>query len=874
MEIIDIHKKRRYPGVYSFATEQENIFFGRDNDISKLLTQIEVEKQVLLYSKSGIGKTSLINAGIIPRLPQNFETIKIRFFAYNKTISPTERIINVLKDKYPNIYNQEHKIIDKLIEHKNIKKTLWYYIKKLQLYPTDKIFLFIFDQFEELFSYPDEEQKQFKNQYHELISPRVPDIFSNLIEEKLDTQPDFFDTKSFKNIHEPLDFKTVFVIRSDKLSLLNRLSDKIPNIQKEFYELKPLTKNQAEKAIVMPALDKSETFETKSFTFEKNALDKIIEQLTITKNTENEIVTQPIETTQLQIVCQRIEKNIANKKSENFENSLIIVTENDIPDFKDIFLDFYNSAIASLPEKEQQELARKLIENELIRNNQRISLDGRICTDFIMQSSLQKLVDTHLLKPEPNTTGGYNYELAHDTLVEPILELQKIRKEKEIQARLEAERKEEQRKAKEKEELLKKSEELLKLLVEGKMTANTLWEHFEFEAKNELVFCQFEAARKFYNFARLSPDLPNQQTIEIQKFAAQMDILVDCNNKALEHFRHFRYHAAENEYRKILAFLPNDEIIQRRIFYCQNPVFSLNNFVLIKGGSFMQGSKKPEPTKNIEFDLLYDEGALSNETPHKVILSDYKINKYQVTNEEYAEFITIFGSDKVKEGKYKDEPLIDNEWFGLQKKGKLWIFENNYEKHPVVRISWFGATEFCKFWNVQLPSEAQWEFAARSGGKLYKYSWGNEEPKGVEPLGKNEKGEDVRKYGNIADECLHRTLPHFTDIVNGYDDGFAVTSPVGSFEANELGLYDMSGNVWEWCQDIYNTKYYQECNNKGIVTNPICEENGLFRVSRGGSWRYNTAVCRVAFRGSDALGYRNGVLGFRLAINLSDNETR
>jgi len=77
-------KFKRYPGIYSFSQEQKDIFFGRDNDIEKLLILIEVENQVLLYSKSGIGKTSLLNAGVIPKLPKNYEVINVRFYAYNQ----------------------------------------------------------------------------------------------------------------------------------------------------------------------------------------------------------------------------------------------------------------------------------------------------------------------------------------------------------------------------------------------------------------------------------------------------------------------------------------------------------------------------------------------------------------------------------------------------------------------------------------------------------------------------------------------------------------------------------------------------------------------------------------------------------------------
>ena len=91
--------KRRYPGVSPFTSDQKNIFFGRDNDIKKLQKLLSLRKQVLLYSKSGIGKTSLLNAGVLPKFEKKFTIIKIRFFAYNdeKSESPIAKTVNAIK---------------------------------------------------------------------------------------------------------------------------------------------------------------------------------------------------------------------------------------------------------------------------------------------------------------------------------------------------------------------------------------------------------------------------------------------------------------------------------------------------------------------------------------------------------------------------------------------------------------------------------------------------------------------------------------------------------------------------------------------------------------------------------------------------------
>ena len=215
------------------------------------------------------------------------------------------------------------------------------------------------------------------------------------------------------------------------MSQLNRLRDRIPNIQKSYYELLHLNKQQAAQAIIEPA-QKDGDFISPKFTYEQAALDKILNYLT--KNN-----TQTVETTQLQIICQRIENNIIN-----CTDARPCVCTHEIPDFKNIFFDFYNDAISKINSTHQAS-ARKLIEDELIRNMQRISLDGNICTDYIPDTELQKLVNAHLLRAERNTVGGFSYELSHDTLIEPVHEAAEKRRLKEEEAKTEAERQEELR---------------------------------------------------------------------------------------------------------------------------------------------------------------------------------------------------------------------------------------------------------------------------------------------------------------------------------------------------------------------------------------------------------------------------------------------
>jgi formylglycine-generating enzyme required for sulfatase activity len=170
-------------------------------------------------------------------------------------------------------------------------------------------------------------------------------------------------------------------------------------------------------------------------------------------------------------------------------------------------------------------------------------------------------------------------------------------------------------------------------------------------------------------------------------------------------------------------------------------------------------------------------------------------------------------------------------------------------------VSWNDATAYCQWLSqktgktYRLPTEAEWEYAAGNGAKHYKYSWGSYVPSGSENV------------GNVADETSHPKYGKWTNTgFDGYRDGYFFAAPVGSFQPNELGLYDMTGNVWEWCNDWYDKNYYS--NSPG--SNPKGPSSGSDRVRRGGSWNNSAANSRVAYRSNDTPDYRSASMGFRL----------
>ncbi len=279
------------------------------------------------------------------------------------------------------------------------------------------------------------------------------------------------------------------------------------------------------------------------------------------------------------------------------------------------------------------------------------------------------------------------------------------------------------------------------------------------------------------------------------------------------------------------------------------------HLVRIEAGDFYMGNEDSvvKLTKLFPYaDKVYFEDAANR---HLVkITNPYFLGKHEVTVGQFRSFVEATGYQTEAESDGKGGYGIRSDFSSEQSPIYNWKSPgfSQTDDHPVVNVSWNDAVKFCDWLSQQegesyrLPTEAEWEFACRAGTQT-RY-WNGSEPEGL------------AKTDNVADRDMKARYPNSKNSLVA-SDGFAHTSPVGSFDANPWGLHDLHGNVLEWCSDVYGNY------STAPVSNPLGPINGPHRSVRGGSWCNLASYCRSAIRHNVRPGHRSYNLGFRVALS-------
>lgn len=485
-------KTDRYPGIKAFERNQANLFKGREKETENLYKFIKAGNCVVLFSKSGLGKSSLLNAGLSPLLIKSgYMPVSIRLqpIKGDKTDTPLAIVKANLKPfagKIPVASSPEE-------ETENLP--LWEYVKSSSL-PLGFTPVLLLDQFEEFFYNSEPDKIQFLNQLKELLHfeppVRILDWYKKIPVTERTTEQIAWCTQPA--------VKVVIAIREDRFGELNSISTIIPNIMSTLFKLEPLSSENAKEAIEAPAGLEEPEYIARAFGYDPVARDLIIKKLSAGKTY--------LETTQLQIVCSQIESDV--KKMQATVTTRIVVTADFFggeQGIDSLIRNFYNLQIDKLPEEIEKKIAekttevvenkapektpekmpdelikknaRELIETKMVLNSKRVLLSGdqlkyyliyyfkKEAVSFNLPRSTRKteerfymfyaekiidaLLDLRLIRGDFREDQRI-YEISHDTLLSPINEANKVRSR-------EAERMQRKKEEEKQEKLLKDAKE-------------------------------------------------------------------------------------------------------------------------------------------------------------------------------------------------------------------------------------------------------------------------------------------------------------------------------------------------------------------------------------------------------------------------------
>ncbi len=792
----------RYPGARSFRDDpiDSELFFGRDSEVKEFTHKVLSNRLLVLFGKSGLGKTSLLQAGTFPKLRNaNYLPLKIRL---NRSSVDTTTL---LSDAVAEACKEQ-----KIDYTPGRDEGWWEFFKTASFWKGNSWLtpVIILDQFEEIFTLQNQARRQ-------KIAAEIGQLVNGGIPERVREKRR--KGRELEYSEKPPEIKIVISLREEYVGALQELFPQVSNILNERVRLSPMSREHAELAVITPAAVEDNRFKTAPFEYQKETLDHLFEFLC---NNEGEI-----EPFQLQVLCQHIEGQVQNKRETEEVTKVGTSYLGDRKQMESVLQDFYRSAINKLPAGKAQRDARELCEFGLLSEGGfRESLSGRrIKKEYgLNEPQLDILVDARLIRREPHL-GGYAYELTHDSLAKPVMRNRPVRLPKRFwyvavgilvtiltvataiswkqyteaeKARLDTV------KAKEEETAQR---EIIAENYRGLLDKTQQHENNILMLKDELnqarILTNTGNDQKIATLQKKNEQLNEKNELlsaELQTLQDSAELLIDKNTQLVQ-----AQSAEEVKRLKNQIVLLEQKVIKGATNVRDDPSSNTSGIpvpkmVTVPAGSFRMGSS-PKEMRKVAFKRPFE------------------IGQYEVTFEEYDTFAIAEGHKLPEDGGWG--------------RGNL----------PVINVSWHDAVAYTDWLSSKtkgktctLPTEAQWEYAARAGTK--------------------------RAYGipadtNGSDDIQGLGLANCDGCQKEGEKAPTKTTAVGSFPANKWGLHDMHGNVWEW---VLNE--YENPENTSV-------EGNAPRVLRGGSWFNFPGDAQASVRDGVNPDYRNRFIGFRVVCS-------
>lgn len=644
----------RYPGVHQFEdTVQDNArFFGRRREIDSFVQQLRGSRLIVLYGKSGLGKTSLLNAGVFPVLRRhNLLPLRVR-------VNDPERPL------LETIFAQ----IERMCREQEIDYTagvtegLWEFFKTAVFWRDRRLQtpVLVLDQFEEIFNLQDPERRTgFASQLGELLSGGLPPS----IRERLDRgeQLDYSD--------KPPALKLVISLRWEYVGRLEELFPQIPSILSHRFLLQPLNREQARLAIVEPSRLPDEGFVTRSFEYAPETLDHLLDFLASGEDT--------VEPYQLQLFCRHVERQVAERQVREPAITVDDGYFGGMEKMEEILGKFYLETIDKLPDRKRRRAARDLCEWGLLtEDGHRMSLAERhiLANYALRQDEIDQLIDTRLLRKEP-ALGGYSYELAHDSLAEPIRKRRRFKLPKNVIYITGG--------------IIATALVLIIILFGYGQYARIRAQEAELDDARRTTVAKGLFEQKILDNEQLRRDL--------QEATDQIEKLIGSNEQVVASLEATRT-GSEIVKQAVETTATSAATRDRLQQSVKDTGIRVPEMVRIEAGDFWMGS-----------DPKLDPDASKDEMPRRLvrITRPFAISKYEVTFDEYDVFALATG-----------RRLPDDVGWGRGRR-------------PVINVSWEDARGYAKWLSerglghYRLPTEAEWEYVARAGTET-RYWWGND----------------------------------------------------------------------------------------------------------------------------------------------------